>query len=206
MGRKKRNGMKMPPRGFKKFLPKEKVKRMASRDDLARIDQDLNALRLEAKTAVDKFNEYARAVAGQIKEILEEAGVYEEVSSIEKSRDDVRKTLEAKLKGLQEKANELAKIRAYLEKSVDAEPAPAAPAEPAPAVQEAPAPAPVEEAAAEPVAPEAPVEEAPAAPVEKKSKAKKEKAAPAPAPAPVEEAPAPAPAKKDRKPVEPPKF
>ena len=201
MGRKKRNGMKMPPRGFKKFLAKEKAKRMASRDDLARIDQDLHAVRMEAKAAVDKFNDYARAVAGQIKEILEEAGVYEEVSSIEKSRDDVRKTLDAKLKGLQEKVNELLKIRAYLEKSVEM--ASAAPVEPPPAVQEAPAPAPVE-AAAEPVAPEAPVEEAPA-PAEKKAKGgKKEKAAPAPAP--VEPEPAPAPAKKGRKPVEPPKF
>lgn len=204
MGRKKRNGMKMPPRGFKKFLPKEKAKRMASRDDLSRIDQDLHAIRMEAKAAVDKFNDYARAVAGQIKEILEEAGVYEEVSAIEKSRDDVRKTLEGKLKGLQEKVNELLKIRAYLEKSVEATPAPAAPVEPSPAAPEAPAPAPVEEAAAEPVAPEAPVEEAPA-PAEKKAKGgKKEKAAPAPAP--VEPEPAPAPAKKDRKPVEPPKF
>lgn len=202
MGRKKRNGMKMPPRGFKKFLPKEKAKRMASRDDLSRIDQDLHAVRMEAKAAVDKFNDYARAVAGQIKEILEEAGVYEEVSAIEKSRDDVRKTLEGKLKGLQEKVNELLKIRAYLEKSVET--ASAAPVEPSPAAPEAPAPAPVEEAAAEPVAPQAPVEEAPA-PAEKKAKGgKKEKAAPAPAP--VGPEPAPAPAKKDRKPVEPPKF
>ena len=196
MGRKKRNGMKMPPRSFKKFPPKEKVKRMASRDDLARIDQDINALRLEAKASVDKFNDYARAVAGQIKEILEDAGVFEEVSAVEKSRDEVRKTLEAKLRGLQEKVVELAKIRAYMAKAVESE-TPAAPAVEAPAAVEDPA-APVEEA---PVA-EVAVEEA-LAPEKKAKGGKKEKAAPAPAP--VEE-PAPAPAKKERKPVEPPKF
>jgi hypothetical protein len=204
MGRKKRNGMKPPPQSFKKFPPKEKVKRMASRDDLARIEQDFNALREEAKAAVAKFNEYSRAVSEQIKEILDEVGVYEEVSAIEKSRDEVRKTLDGKLKGLQEKANELAKIRAYL--NADAPVAAPAPAPVAPA----PAPAPVEEAPA-PVEP-TPVEEVPAAPpLEKKAKGKKaEKAAvPAPvepAPAPVEPAPAPVPVKKERKAVEPPKF
>ena len=198
MGRKKRNGMKMPPRSFKKFPSKEKVKRMASREDLTRVEQDIHAIRMEAKTAVDKFNEYAKAVAGQIKEILDDAGVFEEVSGIEKSRDDVRKTLEEKLKGLQAKVNDLLKIRAYMAKAVESE-APAAPAvEEAPAAVEAPA-APVEEA---PVA-EVAVEEAPA-PEKKAAKGKKEKAA-APAPAPVEE-PTPAPAKKERKPVEPPKF
>jgi len=199
MGRKKRNGMKPPPQSFKKFPPKEKVKRMASRDDLARIEQDFNALREEAKAAVAKFNEYSRAVSEQIKEILDEVGVYEEVSAIEKSRDEVRKTLDGKLKGLQEKANELAKIRAYL----NAEAPVAAPA-PVPApVAPAPAPAPVEEAPA-PVEP-APVEEVPAVPpLEKKAKGKKaEKAA---APATVELAPAPVPVKKERKAVEPPTF
>lgn len=203
MGRKKRNGMKMPPRGFKKFLPKEKVKRMASRDDLDRIDQDLNALRTEAKAAVDKFNDYVRAVAGQIKEILEEAGVFEEVAAIEKSRDEVRKTLDAKLKGLQAKADELAKIRAYLNSNTPV----VAPAPVEAASAESPAAAPVEKPAAveasEPVASEASSEEAPA-PAEKKAKGKKaEKAA---TPAPVEPEPAPAPSKKERKAVEPPTF
>ena len=202
MGRHKRNGMKMPPQSFKKFPRKEKVKRMASREDLTRVEQDIHAIRMEAKTAVDKFNDYARAVSGQIKEILDDAGVYKEISAVEKSRDDVRKTLEEKLKGLQEKVNDLLKIRAYMAQSVASAPVEAPVAETAPgAVEEAPvAEAPVEEK----------VEEAPAAeetPAPEKKKGKKEKAAPAPAPvepAPVEAAPAPA--KKERKPVEPPKF
>jgi hypothetical protein len=213
MGRRKRNGMKMPPRSFKKFPRKEKVKRMPSREDLARVDQDIHAIRMEAKAAIDKYNEYAQAVSGQIKEILEEAGIYEEISSIEKSRDGVRKALEGKIKGLQEKVNDLLKIRSYMEKSVPSDsvqlPVEEAPVEEAP-VEEAPVEeAPVEEAPVEeeiPVEEEVPVEEAP---VEEGIPVEEE--VPVEDASPVEEAPVPDPVeaplvKKGRKPIEPPKF
>lgn len=130
MGRKKKSGAKMPPQSFKKFLPKERVKRMSS--DLSRIEQDINEVRMEAKVAVDKFNEYHQVVAGQIKEVLVEAGVFDEVAEMETARTAAHQKLTEKLKVLQVRVDDLLKVRSYLVKggeSVKAE-APVAQATP----------------------------------------------------------------------------
>lgn len=168
---------------------------MPRAEDIARIEAQIQNLQEEVKGHVSSFNTYAQEVLQSVREVLREAGVLDEVDALEKGRNEVRATLQEKIKEIQAKANDLLKVREYL-LSLPAEES-TAPVQP---VVETPV-QPVVEAPVQSEAPVQPVVEAPA-PKSRKASAPKTSAPKAEpkAPAPVEAAP------KARKVPVPPKF
>jgi len=94
---------------------KEDQKSVPSRhEDLTYCETEVQKLRAEAVSIRESFQKYEVEVGQAIREILVEAGVFEEVNKLEEDRQTARQRFQQKLKGLNEQATDLQKIRDFL--------------------------------------------------------------------------------------------
>ena len=87
---------------------------MPRTDDIAFIDQRLASMQEEVNQIGEKFQAYHGEVQEQIVELIREAGIFDEVKSLETERDEVRKKAEARIIEFQKEADELVKAKGFL--------------------------------------------------------------------------------------------
>jgi hypothetical protein len=88
---------------------------MSSRQkDLAHLEEQILELGAEARSVQGKFQEYNAKVGQRIREILERAGVWEEVNTLERERNEASQKAQAKLQDLDARAKDLQRVRAFL--------------------------------------------------------------------------------------------
>jgi len=88
---------------------------MSSRQkDLAHVEAQILKLGEEAQKVQRSYQEYNAKVTARIREILEEAGVWDDVNALETERGEAQQRAQGKLKELTAKSNDLQRVRAFL--------------------------------------------------------------------------------------------
>lgn len=82
--------------------------------DLAHVEGRIRDLGQEARQVQTTFQTYSTEVHGAIRELLEKAGIWDEVNSLEQERAQAAKRAEDKIKVLNEEAVGLQKVRSFL--------------------------------------------------------------------------------------------
>lgn len=100
-------------RARKPHSPQEKDL-MARTDDITFIDQRLAAMQEEVNQIGEKFQAYYGEVQQEIVELIQEAGIFEDIQRLELERDEVRKKAEARVAEFQTEADELVKAKGFL--------------------------------------------------------------------------------------------
>jgi chromosome segregation ATPase len=88
---------------------------MSSRQkDLAHLEEQVLALGSEARGVQEKFQKYNTKVGQRIRQILEKAGVWEEVNALEAERNETSRKAQEKLRDLDTRMKDLQRVRAFL--------------------------------------------------------------------------------------------
>lgn len=87
---------------------------MARKDDLEKVQSDIQALVKEAQEVQTAYTAYATKVGESIIQILKDAGVYDRVHKLEVERQEEGQKVSGQHGKLQEKIRDLEKVRDYL--------------------------------------------------------------------------------------------
>jgi hypothetical protein len=87
---------------------------LSRQKDLTHVEDKIRSLGMEAQKVQAAFQKYSTEVHQAIRDLLEKAGVWEEVNSMEVTRAGVAKKAEDKIKVLNAEAQDLQKVRAFL--------------------------------------------------------------------------------------------
>ena len=105
---------------------------MSRKDDMAFIDQQLQELQDQIKAIAEEHEAAYGEITEKIQAVIKEAGIFDEIESLEKERGELTQSNQARINDIQSKGQELLRTRAFLEKRADGSdeaPADEAPAE-----------------------------------------------------------------------------
>lgn len=87
---------------------------MSREKDVEALDKQIADLEGKLKDTVTKYQDYARGVEATVKEILTDAGVWDEVKGMEDERNETREKAQKKLNEIQQSLTDKRKIRDFL--------------------------------------------------------------------------------------------
>ncbi len=92
----------------------EVPKTMSRQEDLTYIEKKILSISAEAKRVQQTYQQYHAEVQASVRDILTEAGVWEEVHSMEIERTEASKRADTKIRELQAEAGRLQAVRNFL--------------------------------------------------------------------------------------------
>jgi len=87
---------------------------MARRTDIAFIEEQIAAGRSTIQSINQKYQAYHEEVGAKVREVLEEAGVFEEVKALETEREETRQKAQAKINRINGQLQQLAATQNFL--------------------------------------------------------------------------------------------
>jgi septal ring factor EnvC (AmiA/AmiB activator) len=102
---------------------------MSRTDDMEFIDQQLQELQDQIHAIAEEHQKKYDEMSEQIQAIIRDAGIFDEVSSLEKERAALIESNQALITDIQTKGQDLMRTRAFLEKRADSPADKEAPAE-----------------------------------------------------------------------------
>ena len=92
---------------------------MSRKDDMAFIDQQLQELQDQIKAIAEEHEAAYGEITEKIQAVIKEAGIFDEIESLEKERGELTQSNQARINDIQSKGQELLRTRAFLEKRSD---------------------------------------------------------------------------------------
>ena len=89
---------------------------MSRKDDMAFIDQQLQELQDQIKAIAEEHEAAYGEITEKIQAVIKEAGIFDEIESLEKERGELLQSNQARINDIQSKGQELLRTRAFLEK------------------------------------------------------------------------------------------
>ena len=115
-GKKKSNERRRQKRQQKKALKRRKTRKaytpkerllMSRKDDMAFIDQQLQELQDQIKAIAEEHEAAYGEITEKIQAVIKEAGIFDEIESLEKERGELTQSNQARINDIQSKGQEL---------------------------------------------------------------------------------------------------